>query len=343
MTPWKGPAAALADRIAQFIDSSLEGTPSEDFESIALDMHAWQSLSDPLLRALSPKLATEWRAIPAVPVALFKHLHVGTATDGPVFRTSGTTGGGRGEHHMRSAALYNQGSLAWASHCLQATPADVVALLVDPATHPDSSLSHMVALFSAWSPTPSTSWHQTPMGLDLEGLGARMEALAGRPVFVGTTAFALAEWLENDVAPLPPGSVLMVTGGFKGRVHRLEGEALYHETLARLQPAHLVTEYGMTELSSQLWGTPSTAYRPPPWLRAVAVDPETGRPLHAGERGQLRFYDLCNLDGSLGIETLDEGVVHADGTVTLHGRLPDSPARGCSLTAEEAWAARNNA
>ena len=96
----------------------------------------------------------------------------------------------------------------------------------------------------------------------------------------------------------------------------------------------------MTELSSQLWGTPETSYHPPPWLRAVAVDPVTGTPRPPGEPGQLRFVDLANLDGSVAVETLDEGIVHPDRSVTLRGRLAGAPVRGCSLTVEEAWAKR---
>jgi hypothetical protein len=335
---WEGPAAALAERIEAFILASLEGrTPAESFEALVLDVHAWQAASDPLIRALSGAPPTAWQQVPAVPVAMFKHLPVGTARDGVVFRTSGTTGGGRGVHRLRSSRLYDLGALGWAEACLPARPAAVVALLVDPQKHPDSSLSHMVKLFEAWG--GRATWHQTAGGLDQRGLAARLEDL-DEPAFVATTAFALAEWLDAAPGPLPEGSVLMVTGGFKGRVHRLEGEALYRETLARLAPAHLVTEYGMTELSSQLWSTPPTPYAPPPWLRALAVDPESGAPLGPGESGQLRFYDLCNLDSSVGIETLDRGTVDEHGRVNLAGRLEGSPARGCSLTAEEAWVAR---
>ena len=132
----------------------------------------------------------------------------------------------------------------------------------------------------------------------------------------------------------------MVTGGFKGRRHALDEAGLHAAVREVLRPAHLVTEYGMTELSSQLWGTPGTAYRPPPWLRVLAIDPFTEALRPPGESGQLRLVDLCNLDGSVAIETMDHGIVHADGTVTLFGRLEGAPARGCSLTVEEAWEAR---
>ncbi len=278
-----------------------------------------------------------WQDIPAIPVGLFKDLPVGTVNPGHeryLFRTSGTTGSGRGVHRLRSTALYDRGAVAWMSRCVPGPPSDVVALLTSPSESPDSSLSHMVALFA---PPTNVSWHIDEGRLRVDTLNAAVRG-ADKPVFVAATAFALAEWLQGEVEPLPAGSVVMVTGGFKGRVHRLDDAELHRETARRLAPDRLVTEYGMTELSSQLWGTPSTPYVPPPWLRVLAANPQTGAPLPARISGQLRFYDLCNLDGTLAIETMDRGIVHADGSVSLQGRLEGAPARGCSLTVEEAWA-----
>lgn len=328
---WTGEARALAERIAAFVTSD---GGSESFEPLALDVDRWQRAHDPLLAALADGAPTTWREIPAVPVSLHKDLPIGTAPrPAPVvFRTSGTTGGGRGEHRLRSTALYDLGARRHHDACVPDAPTDVVALLADPAVLPDASLSHMVALFGR------CTWHWTDR-VDRDGLQARIGAATG-PLYVATTAFALAEWLDGAVPRLPAGSVLMVTGGFKGRIHRLDGAALLAETRSRLAPHRLVTEYGMTELSSQLWGTPESAFRAPAWLRAWAVDPETGAPLAAGETGQLRFLDLCNLDGPLAIETMDQGRVGADGSVALDGRLPGAPARGCSLTVEEAWGRR---
>lgn len=341
MTPWTGEAAALADRIAAFIDGSLVGAPPEPLNGLMVAVHRWQRSVDPVIAALTVGDPERIEDLPAVPVSLFKDLPVGTVRrDEPsvVFRTSGTTGGGRGQHTLRSAALYDRGAFAYARQVLGDIPGDIASLLDDPVRVPDASLAHMVGLFTAFGPPGRATWHVSEGVLDRDGLDQRIASATG-PLFIATTAFALAEWLDRPVPRPPAGSVLMITGGFKGRVHRLDGDALYDEA-ERILEARVVTEYGMTELSSQLWGTPHRPYAPPPWLRIVAIDPVSGNPLPTGSTGQLRFYDLCNLDGSVGIETLDEGVVHADGTVTLHGRLPGSPARGCSLTVEEAWAKR---
>ncbi len=323
--------AALESRILRFVDASLAGDPTEPFDVLARDLFRWQASLDPVAASLVERPIERGTDIPAIPVALFKDYPIGTVTPGAeavAFRTSGTTGTGRGVHRLRSTALYDHGALAWARRCVPGMPDTIVALLEDPVTAPDSSLSHMVALFG------TASWHVTDGVLDRAGLGARTTR---EPCFVAATAFALAEALDGGARPLAAGAIRKVTGGFKGRAHRLDGPALLAAAREALAPARIVLEYGMTELSSQLWATPGLPYAPPPWLRAVAVDPITGAPRAHGRRGQLRFYDLCNLDGAIGIETLDEGIVDATGAVHLLGRLPHAPPRGCSLTVEEAW------
>ncbi|MCB9664290.1 MAG: hypothetical protein H6732_09265 [Alphaproteobacteria bacterium] len=330
---------ALAARIRAFVDGSLRGAPPESFDELAVAIARWQAAHSPVLAALAPPPDTV-DAIPPVPVELFKRLPVGTVTAEPApvcFRTSGTTGSGRGTQRLWSADLYDHGALAWARRCVPDLPAQVVALLEDPVTAPDSSLSHMVALFPR--PPGDASWHVVDGVADLPSLVARLRAAEG-PVFLATTAFALAEALTVSLPRLPDGSLVMITGGFKGRATVLDDSTLVAETRRVLHPKRVVTEYGMTELSSQLWGHPGDAFRAPPWLRATAVDPATGAPVPRGEPGQLRFLDLCTLDAAVHVETLDLGLVHGDGAVTLLGRLPGAEARGCSLTVEEAWARR---
>lgn len=344
MSPWTGEAAALAARVAAWIGAAAHDLDApEPLDGLFLDVHDFQRRHDPVVAALTESPPRGVADIPAVPVGLFKDLPVGTVREGEphvAFRTSGTTGGGRGVHRLRSTALYDRGALPWARRCVGRIPPDVLALLEDPARVPDSSLSHMVGDFAARLTDGRATWHLSDGRLDAEGLNARVRAASG-PVFVAATAFALAEWLEGTPPPLPDGSVVMVTGGFKGRVTRLEDDELYALARERLRPTQIVTEYGMTELSSQLWGRPGAPYEAPPWMRVVPVDPFTGVPVPVGQRGQLRFYDLCNLDSSVGIETMDEGTLDERGRLTLHGRLPGAPLRGCSLTVEEAWAKRS--
>lgn len=302
---------ALQQRILKFVETF--GT-SESFEDLATALHTHQHRNDPVIRALSEGNA----GIPAVPVGLFRDLHVGTVDASKPhawFQTSGTSSGRSGIHRMWDTVTYDAGCHAWAARFLPQTTR-TLALLHDNG---HSSLAHMVRGFA-----PRTG--PVTFVTDFRTI------VVTEPTFVCTTAFALDHWLSMEPAPLPPGSAILTTGGFKGRVHERDADALI-EAAARLAP--VVLEYGMTELSSQLWARPGEPYQPPPWLRVTAVDPWTGATLPAGELGQLRFMDLCNLDSAVHLETMDQGQVFADGTVQLHGRLPDAPVRGCSLSHED--------
>lgn len=309
-----------------------EGDPRE----LALALFRWQRAHNPVYAAIAGD-ADPGRVedIPAVPVALFKELDLACFdldTPHVVFRTSGTTGQVRGVHHLRDTALYDLGAARHFAARVPRAPRRVVSLC--PPGDGDSSLGHMVDRFA------DTVFHGF---VDGAVRPETWEALAGGPVFLAATAFALdALFALPGRAALGPESVVMVTGGFKGRRVRLDADGLYAAVPERLGGPRVVGEYGMTELSSQLWTDPVPAgARPgdfvaPPWLFVHAADPETGQPV-AGE-GVLRFVDLANVDSVLAIETLDLGEVEGD-RVRLRGRLEGAELRGCSLRAEDFLAA----
>jgi hypothetical protein len=316
-----------------------EGLAPEPFERLALDIAAWQRIDNPILNSLSPREVSQWQQIPAVPVALYRWLNVSsikTDEECVCFETSGTTGLQPGKHRLRNTRLYDFNAVEWARRHVAGDFSEVISL-VEQKAH--SSLAHMIALFPSLRPSTSQTWWVESGVLRLEALLEHLENL-NAPVFMATTASALAELLETGAPALSPGSTVMITGGFKGRKTRFDEVSLYTETTAQLRPKHLLTEYGMCELSSQLWGVPGEPYRAAPWLRVLAVDPITAEVLEHGTVGQLRFYDLCNLDSSLGIETLDQGIVHEDGRISLLGRLPGATLRGCSLQIEPSWEGR---
>ena len=269
-----------------------------DVEALALELFRWQVEHSPVHRrfagAADPRSIRE---IPAVPVRLCKELVFCTSAEGVTFRTSGTTGT-PGVHRMADTDAYDRAARTHFAACVPDPPPRALNLC---PTAPDSSLAHMMRTLYPGSTT----------------------ALPEGPVFVGTTASRAGEIPSVE---LPPGSVVMVTGGFKGDDPR---ELHLRE---RLGPHfRRIDEYGMTELSSQLWGAPGEGYRPPRWLVPYAVDPLSGEPTEGV--GLLRFVDLANWSSLLAIETEDLGQV-VDGRVFLEGRLPRAEARGCSLAVE---------
>jgi len=169
-----------------------------------------------------------------------------------------------------------------------------------------------------------------------------------RPVLVLGTAFALVHLLDeltvrNVRVQLPPGSRVLETGGYKGRsrvVPKTELHALITERLG-VPAAHIVAEYGMSELSSQAYDSDgwrekggerkeNRVFRFPPWTRAQVISPETGRKVGEGETGLLRVFDLANVFSVMAIQTEDLAVRCGEGFALL-GRAPRAEPRGCSL------------
>jgi hypothetical protein len=115
-------------------------------------------------------------------------------------------------------------------------------------------------------------------------------------------------------------------------VPKAELHGLIEERLGILS-TNIFCEYGMSELSSQAYDSPSTGsqrLRFPGWVGAVIISPETGFEVSEGETGLLRVFDLANVFSVMAIQTEDLAVRHADG-FELVGRAQLAESRGCSL------------
>jgi hypothetical protein len=142
----------------------------------------------------------------------------------------------------------------------------------------------------------------------------------------------------------------METGGFKGRTREIPRAELYALLVEAtgVPTDRIVSEYGMTELLSQLY-TPvvregaagAEGYVPAPWLRVRALDPLSLDPVEEGQEGILAFFDLANVASICHVLTEDVGRV-VDGRVRLSGRAPGAEPRGCSRAMDELMASARN-
>jgi len=348
----------------------MRGAETEPFDALALDLARFQMAHVPALARLCRARGvdlTDERAdassIPALPCDVFRLARIAAHTpseDARVFRTSGTSQGkeARGEHPFRTTATYELVALRWGEAMLFPDRSDLGVLVLAPTVSEvfDSSLGFMLDRFAAHLGGPA-SFHVREGTLDIEGVARAAASLRaeGRPALVLGASFAFVHLVDGVGArdlSLPPGSRVMQTGGFKGRSREVEPAELRRAIASTfaVPEAHVVGEYGMTELSSQLYeGTLAAAlgfgdatwtnprhglYLPPPWMRVTAVDPATLAPRPEGEVGILRFVDLANVDSSVAIQTSDLGRVTREG-VELFGRAPGAVPRGCSLAIDD--------
>lgn len=374
-----GEAADAGGRDAPGAVGGVKLESDDAFNRVALKVHAAQRAANPVLRdywsGTVPAEPAAWHEIPPVAVQALREVAICAGAAEAVFRTSGTTGGHarRGEHHVASLALYRAAARNNYRHHLfaHAPLLRIISLVPCPGTVPDSSLGTMAGFISREPEVVRATWAFDPEhGVDIEAVRrAVTAAVAGGPpdtaaatpdlarsappagaevpILLLTTAFALVQLLDAlapEALPFPPGSRIMETGGFKGRVAEVDRNALYGrvtETLG-VPESHIVNEYGMTEMLSQAYdcvagkGPPpgERVHRFPPWVRTRALDPADLSPLPPGRPGLLAHFDLANAGSVCHLLTEDYGATTDDGGVRLAGRAPGASLRGCSVVAE---------
>jgi hypothetical protein len=312
-------------------------------------------------RQVTPGSIGCWSEIPAVPAAAFKEFDLTSLRPDQrtrVFHSSGTTEQrpSRHFHSARSLDLYESSLLPWfQKHLLADLPSTsgrmpLLILTPSPSAAIHSSLVHMFETvrqsFGAESSCyagalgPDGAWTvEVEKAIAMCAQSVRLD----QPLLLLGTAFSFVHLLDALEArglrlPLPRGSRLMETGGYKGRSRALPKSEL-HAMVTRvfgMAPDHLVTEYGMSELNSQAYdlrvgrSQGARCFRFPPWARDRIISPETGAEVPVGERGLLRVFDLANAHSVMAIQTEDVAVRCASGFELL-GRAGEAEARGCSL------------
>src|SRR5258706_12366684 len=161
-------------------------------------------------------------------------------------------------------------ALACSSEELRTNKKRMLFLTPTSLSAPHSSLVHMFETVRREFGSPESVFVGSVASdgtwtLDWE---AALEALRrgvreGRPVIVLGTAFSFVHLLDHLEEQklhfeLPTGSLSLETGGYKSRsrsLPKVELHALIRQSLG-ISPAHIVCEYGMSELSSQAYDGP---------------------------------------------------------------------------------------
>lgn len=352
--------------IHQQIFSFIHKPQPKNFDSIAIDVFGYQYVSIPAYRlhcdtiGVVPSRVSSPDRIPMVSTVAFKYadLHAPGAATMPeslTFLTSGTTIGRdrRGRHVVACPEVYRASAIAHLRAMMFPDGIRMRMLAIHPTADrmPESSLSTMISWAIEDFGDGTVRCAADRSGVDVDAaLAFLREAAAGHaPVCIlGTTAASAAIFdrlrASGEKIALPPGSRMMDTGGAKGQVIPLtpaEVVALAGERLG-ITPAHVINEYGMTELCSQLYD--ATALNSgldapaddrvkiaPPWMRPLAIDPVTLRPMPDGQRGMLGFIDLANVDSVSAVLTEDFGIVDGN-RVRVLGRAAAGGPRGCALS-----------
>lgn len=164
---------------------------------------------------------------------------------------------------------------------------------------------------------------------DHEKLLADMRADTGPKILLGVS-YALLD-LAASGGVLPPETIVMETGGIKGRREEMSKARMHGILQEAFGVDKIHSEYGMAELMSQAYSGGHGIFETPPWMRVVVRDLADPFDVRRSGRGGVNIIDLANLSSCAFIQTQDLGRVAPDGTFTIEGRVDRSDIRGCNL------------
>ena len=168
---------------------------------------------------------------------------------------------------------------------------------------------------------------------EFDQLKKQLEQLESQqqPTLLLGVSFALLDFAEQFPLQLKH-TVVMETGGMKGRRKEMIREDLHATLKKAFGIAVIHSEYGMTELLSQAYSKGHGRFYAPPWMKVAACEINDPFALIDGPKiGRLNIIDLANQESCAFIATDDLGRVFPDGSFEIMGRLDQSDIRGCNL------------
>lgn len=279
----------------------------------------------------------EINQIPFLPISFFKTETVTTTSFQPdiYFESSGTTQTINSRHWIKDPTVY-EASYNKAFRQFYGDPADlcIIGLLPAYLERQHSSLVVMTKGLIDQSKHPLSGFYLYEYE-KLAQVLQQLEQQGQRTLLLGVT-FALLDFAEQYPMALKH-TMVMETGGMKGRKKEMIRAEVQDVLKKAFQLDTIHSEYGMTELLSQAYSAQRGIFNTPPWMKIVLRsedDPfEILLPEKHTQRGVINVIDLANLYSCAFIATDDAGILYADGSFEVLGRVDNSDIRGCSLMA----------
>lgn len=353
------------DQVIKRVQEYITPTPlfeiDVEFNDIALELYDLHREHNPVYKKYDIGPLDDWRRIPLMPISEFKNGEVGLVMSdrmpfpGVEFHSSGTTVGDKSKHRMYDTETYRKSILLGYSSIVEKVDAPTFRVVILSPTLAHSSLFYMMSYLSDQLDYRGVREQFYEFG-DRKLLESWLEDLKQEehPVILFGTSLAfydLHEVVRNlESVKLPLGSMMIETGGWKGRDIRITPEELTKNigTFFNIPSTSRVREYSMSEMSSQLYAWDegkANYYHRPYWLDVRTVDPLTQTEVKAGEEGIIAFVDLANVWSCPFILTEDVGILYNNEygfpTLELKGRAVSAPEKGCSLTYAQAAALDN--
>lgn len=308
----------------------------DEFNAVSLEIFSFQYGNNEVYRQFcdylgaNPQNIDQVAQIPFLPIELFKSHRIlsGNGEVETIFESSGTTGSATSKHYLLHTAVYEE-SFSKAFRQFYGRPEDlrILALLPNYLERSGSSLVYMVNQLIAESKHPKSGFFLD----DTATLRKLLQQESDKKTLLIGVSFALLDLVEEGTMQLE-NTLVMETGGMKGRRKELTRNELHDVLKAGFGVKSIHSEYGMTELLSQAYASANGEFECPNWMELSIRDTnDPFSPAPKGKTGGLNVIDLANLYSCSFIATSDLGRTLENGKVEVLGRFDYSDMRGCNL------------
>jgi phenylacetate-coenzyme A ligase PaaK-like adenylate-forming protein len=318
----------------------LETLTFDQFDDFALELAHFQAEHNPVYaaylaaRRIRTASIKEVVDIPYLPIRFFKDatVYCGKPEDSALFySSSGTTGVVTSRHLLWSEAFYlNHAQRLFEQEYGPITDYHVLALLPAYLERPGSSLVAMASHFIDQSQSIHSGFYLYNEAELLQKL-AFLKEDSKKVLLLGVT-FALLDLAESQQKiDFPTNLVVMETGGMKGRRREMIREEVHACLTDYFQVPQIHSEYGMTELLSQVYSKGGGKYTVPTCMRVVLRDVNDPFSPASRAQGGINLIDLANFHSCAFLETQDLGKFDEHGYLEVLGRFDHAELRGCNL------------
>ena len=309
-----------------------------DFKTCALQVFRHQFKNNTVYRSFCDLLyihssdVKKVEEIPFLPIQFFKSHAVLSSNQAvqEIFTSSGTTGSSVSKHMVTDLSWYTKSYTKGFEHFYgPIEDYTVLGLLPNYLEREGSSLIYMVDDFIKKSNKPASGFYLNNL-TELSKTLIALDKKGEKVLLIGVT-FALLDLVERQQFKLQ-NTIIMETGGMKGRRKEMIREELHEILCAGFGVSKIYSEYGMTELLSQGYSSGDGVFDCPPWMKILARDTEDALTMvGTNKTGGLNVIDLANYNSCSFIATQDLGKVDNNGSFEVLGRFDHSDIRGCNL------------
>jgi phenylacetate-coenzyme A ligase PaaK-like adenylate-forming protein len=319
-----------------FVEEIFNIHSEEEFVKICLKIYELQMDNNPIYSAYSQiilkgEIPKKLEEIPFLPIEFFKTEQIICVTRKieEIFLSSGTTGN-QSKHLVSDLSIYeNSFQNAFQLFYGDITDYCILSLLPNYREREGSSLIYMVDDLIKRSKHPKSGFYLNNYKEVSETI-LELEKNGQKTLLIGVS-YALLD-LARDYPMKLENTIIMETGGTKGKRKELLKEELHKLLKEAFSLDSIHSEYGMTELLSQSYSEGDNIFKTPPWKKVLIRDVNDPLTILGKNRsGGINIIDLANIYSCPFIATQDLGRLHKDGSFSVLGRFDNSDVRGCNL------------